>query len=326
VPEIERPRGDHYLVTDAERAKFERDGWVRLPSVLTPAELAELEPTYMAFLRREIPVPGRDFCDMAGEYAKSVEEYSIVNVMLPRRYHPALRGNVYERRAAGIARQLCGDGLVLDYDQFVAKPPHKHDAVFHWHQDLGYWPQTEDTRTASFWLAFDETRADNGCLRFVNGSHRETQLRGHAPVFDDRERSHTCRRWSTSSASRLSSRSSARATSPCTTSARSTAQPATPAPAGVVATSWRSAAKQRSRPNVRSASRIPTTTIPNCCDGSDSRPARERSSAPAAKGRGLAGGSASRCVPNREASGNHRVKGPNSLLVLNNRNSFARFP
>jgi hypothetical protein len=191
VPEIERPRGDHYLVTDAERAKFERDGWVRLPSVLTPAELAELEPTYMAFLRREIPVPGRDFCDMAGEYAKSVEEYSIVNVMLPRRYHPALRGNVYERRAAGIARQLCGDGLVLDYDQFVAKPPHKHDAVFHWHQDLGYWPQTEDTRTASFWLAFDETRADNGCLRFVNGSHRETQLRGHAPVFDDRERSHT---------------------------------------------------------------------------------------------------------------------------------------
>lgn len=191
MPEVARPNGDHYLVTDAERAQFERDGWVRLPGVLSAAELAELEPTYMAFLRREIAVPGRDYCDMAGDYEKPVEDYSIVNVMLPRRYYPPLRDNVYERRAADIARQLCGPDLVLDYDQFVAKPPRKADAVFHWHQDLGYWPQTPDTRTASFWLAFDETRADNGCLRFVSGSQREAVLRGHAPLLDDRERSHT---------------------------------------------------------------------------------------------------------------------------------------
>lgn len=191
MPEIRRPNGDQYLVSDAERAKFENDGWVRLPGVLSQAELAELEPLYMAFLRREIPVPGRDYCDMAGDYQKSVENYSIVNVMLPRSYHAPLRANVYERRAADITRQLCGDDMVLDYDQFVAKPPHKHDAVFHWHQDLGYWPQTADTRTASFWLAFDETRTDNGCLRFVRGSHREARLRGHAPLLDDRDRSHT---------------------------------------------------------------------------------------------------------------------------------------
>ena len=191
VSEMRRPSGDHYAVTDAEREKFERDGWVRLPGVLDRAELAELERSYMALVRREIPVLGRDYCDMAGDYEKPVEDYSIVNVMLPRKYHTALRDNVYERRAASITRQLCGADMVLDYDQFVAKPPRKHDAVFHWHQDLGYWPQTPDTRTASFWLAFDETRTDNGCLRFVRGSHREARLRGHAPVFDDRDRSHT---------------------------------------------------------------------------------------------------------------------------------------
>jgi hypothetical protein len=191
VTEIERRSGDHYALTAAERTKFESDGWLRLPGVLSETELVELERIYMALLRREISVPGRDYCDMAGDYEKPVEEYSIVNVMLPRRYHLPLRGNVYERRAADIARQLCGEGMVLDYDQLVAKPPGKHDAVFHWHQDLGYWPATEDTRTASFWLAFDETGADNGCLRFVRGSHREAQLRGHSPLLDDRDRSHT---------------------------------------------------------------------------------------------------------------------------------------
>lgn len=180
-----------YRVTPAQAAAFARDGWVHLPGLLDPAEVAALLPTYMALLRREIPVTGRDYCDMTGDYARPVEDYAIVNVMLPRRYHPAWRGNVYERRAADVAAQLVGDDLELDYDQLVAKPPHKRDAVFHWHQDLAYWPRTEDTRTASFWLALDRVAADNGAVRFVSGSHREARLRPHRPLLADRERNHT---------------------------------------------------------------------------------------------------------------------------------------
>jgi len=81
--------------------------------------------------------------------------------------------------------------MTLDYDQLVAKPPHKPDAVFHWHQDLGYWPVTPDTRTASFWLALDDTDVDNGCVNFVDGSHREPLLRAHAPLLGDRSENHT---------------------------------------------------------------------------------------------------------------------------------------
>jgi phytanoyl-CoA hydroxylase len=186
-----RAVGDRYSLTETERKAFERDGWVRLPGLLDESELALLERAYMALLRREIPVAGRDYCDMAGDYARPIEDFEILNVMLPRRYHPALADNVYERRAADVARQLCGDDMVLDYDQFVAKPPHKPGAVFHWHQDLGYWPITEDTRTASFWLALDDVGVDNGCLRFVRGSHREPELRPHLPLHDDRDKSHT---------------------------------------------------------------------------------------------------------------------------------------
>jgi len=185
-----RPLGDRYDLTEAELADFARDGWVRLPGFLSEAELAELEPAYMALLRREIPVTGRDYCDMAGDYARPIEDFAVLNVMLPRRYHPPLADNVYERRAADVARQLCGDDMLLDYDQLVAKPPRKPDAVFHWHQDLGYWPITSDTRTASFWLALDDTTIENGCVRFVSGSHREAELRPHLPLHADREQSH----------------------------------------------------------------------------------------------------------------------------------------
>ncbi len=185
------PDAISYSLTDAQREAFARDGWVRLPGFLSEAELRTIEPIYEALLRREIPVAGRDYCDMTGSYDTPVEQFAILNVMLPRRYHAPLQGNVYERRAGAVARALCGDDMDLDYDQFVAKPPHQPGAVFHWHQDLGYWPVTADTRTATFWLALDEVDLDNGCVQFVDGSHREPELRGHEPLRGSRDDNHT---------------------------------------------------------------------------------------------------------------------------------------
>jgi hypothetical protein len=183
--------GATYRVEPNEIERFRCDGWVHLRGVLTESELEEIAEVYELFLRREIEVPGKDFCDMSGDYGRTVEDYSIVNVMLPRRYHPPWQGNVYERRAASIAAQLCGDNMVLDYDQLLAKRPRKEDAVFAWHQDLAYWPLTPDTRTATCWLAIDDSTVHNGCMRFVSGSHREPTLRPHRPLHGDRERSHT---------------------------------------------------------------------------------------------------------------------------------------
>lgn len=187
----ERRDGERYRVAPDEAQRFRAAGWIHLQGVLSEEEVAEIERDYQRFLRREIEVPGKDFCDMSGGYDRPVEEFSIVNVMLPRRYHPAWRGNRWEQRAASIAQQLCGDGMELDYDQLLAKPPRKPDAVFAWHQDLAYWPSdTPDTRTATCWLALDDSTVENGCMRFVPGSHLEP-LRPHRPLHGDRDASHT---------------------------------------------------------------------------------------------------------------------------------------
>jgi phytanoyl-CoA hydroxylase len=186
-----RRDGDRYRVLPEEVERFRRDGYVHLQGVLSPDELAEIEAIYERFMRREIPVPGKDFCDMSGDYTRPVESFAVVNVMLPTRYYPPLAGNPYERRAASIAEQLCGPDMVIDYDQLLAKRPRRTDAVFAWHQDQAYWPATPDTRTASFWLAIDDSTLANGCLCFVPGSHREPELRPHRPLHGDRAKSHT---------------------------------------------------------------------------------------------------------------------------------------
>lgn len=186
-----RRRGAEYVVSADEIERFRREGWVHLRGVMSDAELAPLEATYMQFLRREIEVPGKDFCDMSGEYRKEPEDYDVLNVMLPSRYHAPWQGHLYEQRAASIARQIQGSGLALDYDQLLAKPPRKPAAVFAWHQDSAYWPETPDPRTATVWLALDDSTRENGCMRFVSGSHREAKLRAHRPLHGDREKSHT---------------------------------------------------------------------------------------------------------------------------------------
>jgi ectoine hydroxylase-related dioxygenase (phytanoyl-CoA dioxygenase family) len=81
--------------------------------------------------------------------------------------------------------------MALDYDQLLAKRPFKTDAVFGWHQDMAYWIATRDTRTATCWLAIDDSTESNGCMRFVPGSHKEATLRPHRPLHADREQSHT---------------------------------------------------------------------------------------------------------------------------------------
>ncbi len=188
---MSRIRGDSYQVSEEEKQRFREDGYVHLRGLLTAEEVDAIEATYERFMRREIAVPGKDFCDMAGDYERPLEEFALINVMLPRRYHPVWQGNVYERRATSVAAQLHGSGMEIDYDQLLAKRPARADALFHWHQDQAYWIETPDQRTATFWLAIDQSTLENGCMRFVVGSNREPSLRPHRPLHGDREKSHT---------------------------------------------------------------------------------------------------------------------------------------
>jgi phytanoyl-CoA hydroxylase len=182
-----------FTVSDEHRACFRDNGFVRLDGFLSADEVDEVQGVVQRFVDREIAVPGKDYCDMAGESGRRPEDYRLVNVMLPSRYYPEWP-SAFRLRAARAAHDLYNDpdlALVFDYDQILCKRGRQPDAVFAWHQDLAYWPaDTPDTRTATFWLAVDDATEENGCMRFVPGSVRERQLRRHAPVLGDRGTSH----------------------------------------------------------------------------------------------------------------------------------------
>ena len=47
-----------------------------------------------------------------------------------------------------------------------------------WHQDGEYWP-IRPLATCSAWIALDDATPENGCLRFIPGSHKQRRLRAH---------------------------------------------------------------------------------------------------------------------------------------------------
>lgn len=191
-----RISSESYVLTPGEIDTFHKDGLVTLNNVLTEEEVAEIQELFDRFLNREITVPGKDFCDMSKPFGIPFEDWSIVNCMLPTRYHPPFQNNIFERITAGIVKQIHPNiEMSKDYDQFLNKRPGKGDAVFAWHQDMGYWPNpkalgVEETATCTFSLAIDDSEEANGCLRYVPGSGLSKTLRKHAPLASSRDEGH----------------------------------------------------------------------------------------------------------------------------------------
>mmetsp|Transcript_26473 Transcript_26473/g.34482 ORF Transcript_26473/g.34482 Transcript_26473/m.34482 type:complete len:331 (+) Transcript_26473:77-1069(+) len=189
IEEYGRISQEEFVLTPEQIECFHREGCVTVPDVLTEDEVMEIEAVFAKFMNGEIEVPGKDFCDMSKPFGIPMDQWSVVNCMLPTRYYPPFRGNIYEKLTASIAKQLFPNSdMTKDYDQLLNKHPGKTDAVFAWHQDMGYWPGSKAlgvdiTDTCTFSLAIDNSTPENGCLRYIAGSGVEKKLRNHAPLI-----------------------------------------------------------------------------------------------------------------------------------------------
>lgn len=69
------------------------------------------------------------------------------------------------------ASQLLDGAVRFWHDQIFYKPAH-HGGVVIWHQDYSYWTRTQPMAHLSCWIGLDDSTRENGCVRYVPGSHR----------------------------------------------------------------------------------------------------------------------------------------------------------
>lgn len=73
--------------------------------------------------------------------------------------------------------QVLGQDIVLWITRVLCKPAATGREV-PWHQDGEYWPM-RPLATCSVWVAIDAASPENGCMRFIPGSHKREGLYRH---------------------------------------------------------------------------------------------------------------------------------------------------
>ena len=162
--------GGHHTpgpLTADELAAHDRDGFVTVPQLLSPAEVA----TYSAELDRLAADPNvladdRTIVEKTSRQVRSIFEVHKVS--------EAVAALVADERVAGRARQILGSDVYVHQSRINYKPGFGGGG-FYWHSDFETW-HAEDgmpaPRAVSISIALTENYPHNGCLMIMPGSHR----------------------------------------------------------------------------------------------------------------------------------------------------------
>jgi ectoine hydroxylase-related dioxygenase (phytanoyl-CoA dioxygenase family) len=132
---------------------------------------------------------------LSGEVLEDIRE-AHAQLLARHPEHPEFRDNCpallsYDLRFLNYARnpkildmveQLIGPDIALWNMSFFAKPA-LNGKKTPMHQDGEYWPILP-LATCTVWIAIDEATVENGCLRYIPGSHKQKRLMVHEVKSD----------------------------------------------------------------------------------------------------------------------------------------------
>ena len=78
---------------------------------------------------------------------------------------------ILDERLTGMLAKLLGTSPLLSGDQIFMKPPHFGSAK-PYHQDNFYFQCHPGDHVITAWIALDDVEEENGCLRYIDGSHK----------------------------------------------------------------------------------------------------------------------------------------------------------
>lgn len=134
------------MAQDALRLDYERDGYVVVPGVLRPEEIAELHAATAA-------VAGKD----------------VLAIHFPHKLASAFRAAMHHPAIVDTLTTLIGPDVKAIQSMLFVKPSGKPGQA--WHQDEFFLP-TRDRSLCGVWIALDDASIANGCLWAHPGSHR----------------------------------------------------------------------------------------------------------------------------------------------------------
>lgn len=139
---------------------FYRDnGFARVRGIISQIEADH-------FREIALDISNRERRPMANIFDQHVNMWTRDERIRPLTLHPTI---------ARTAQALVGKPLRLWHDQILIKQAGISTAT-EFHQDQPYWPHDDSPDPISCWIALGDVPAESGCMTFIPGSHRYTDL------------------------------------------------------------------------------------------------------------------------------------------------------
>jgi phytanoyl-CoA hydroxylase len=160
-------------MTSDLRTQFQQDGYVFIPGFLNPSELTELYSELKRFIHTVVPkMPPEEVYYEDKQRPDTLKQLQRMNEQ-DAYFAKLFLGGKLER----LAETLLADRVVGKNLQYFNKPPGVGQPTPP-HQD-GYYFKLKPPEALTMWLALDAVDAENGCVRYVRGSHTRG-MRPHA--------------------------------------------------------------------------------------------------------------------------------------------------
>ena len=151
---------------ETHKKNFDRDGYVVVPQFLPSDEWDELTGNIDRYIRQVVPTLSDE-----SVYYQDRDRPETIRQLEHMKQDPYF--NAYQRhpRWLALAQMLLDEPVEIENPKWFNKPP---GAVHPTppHQD-NYYFCLEPPKVITMWIAMDKVDDENGCLRYVVGSHRE---------------------------------------------------------------------------------------------------------------------------------------------------------
>ena len=159
------------------QAPFQRDGFVVIRQLLPPGELAQLRENLDRYIRDLVPfLPDKDAFYEDRTRPETLKQLQRMG------QDPFFEAYGRHPRWVAAAEELLGEPALAEQPEWFNKPPATNH-VTPPHQDNYYCCLTPPS-VLTIWLALDDVDTENGCLRYVAGSHlRGFRTHGRSKVL-----------------------------------------------------------------------------------------------------------------------------------------------
>ncbi len=169
-------------LTPDQIAFFHREGYLTLESVMDREEVEQLCVVYDKLFASQAGREEGNQYDLAGT-DEDDQPAALPQIVNPSKYAPQLTQLTVRAHVCTIAKQLLGTDAEMQSEFAILKPP-RTDVPTPWHQDEAFWAEDLDYNSLSIWIPLQNVTPENGCLRYIPGSHNSGVV-PHRPIDND---------------------------------------------------------------------------------------------------------------------------------------------